>query len=602
MRHDPQDAIRTLAGEGGQLAARWRFEWPAELQQAAYRLAAPAGALDDLTLVAVVGGASSGKSTVFNNLLGGRLTSRITARGHATLGPIMAVHESKRERVRTLLDEGVLLPGFSVRYAEPDDNLIGRPDMLWVTFHQVDALAGALLLDTPDFTSEAARREGDITLALLPWFDRLLVVIDHERWFDRQTQTELRGHSARFGHERMAIFNRTQEGELAEAQRLLLEHQAERLGADEALILEFRRGRGFCRFPPGTLDDAAAFVRRRMPSRAAKLWGCVGQAAGQVLNQNAERTARLAQLAESLEAAAARVRPSPWECMTALMTRAERRHLDVASRVLRIRETREWLSAQRHRVEGMIRHVPLVGSMLAAARPGAALAARGETATGDDRVALARAFFDQTARRQMHELHRAARTSRFWKEVRRWTGTEPESGAVLEAETGAPTPAFRLRVEHAAGQLDAAVRRWNEKVKAECAGVAPNVYGALGAGGLGVAVVLIAVQGPVGALTVPAAAGALWASLAKLAAVAGGGALMGKQTGRLALVVKEKLLGSEEYQAVTQAAAAVAAVLADHAGAVAESQLTQARQLVMPADHPLADALETVRRIAEDAT
>ena len=46
-------------------------------------------------VVALAGNPNTGKSTVFNNLLDGHLASRITARGHATKGPILAVHEDR---------------------------------------------------------------------------------------------------------------------------------------------------------------------------------------------------------------------------------------------------------------------------------------------------------------------------------------------------------------------------------------------------------------------------------------------------------------------------------------------------------------------------
>ena len=42
-------------------------------------------------LVGVIGGASSGKSTVFNNLIGGRHASRVTVLSHTTKGLVLAV-------------------------------------------------------------------------------------------------------------------------------------------------------------------------------------------------------------------------------------------------------------------------------------------------------------------------------------------------------------------------------------------------------------------------------------------------------------------------------------------------------------------------------
>src|SRR5512140_1957814 len=95
-------ALNCLAMRGASLRDALRYDWPRQADEAVAALrwcAPPPGAAGQgtgqLSLVGIVGGASSGKSTVFNNLLGGRLASRVTARGHATLGPIAAVHEDR---------------------------------------------------------------------------------------------------------------------------------------------------------------------------------------------------------------------------------------------------------------------------------------------------------------------------------------------------------------------------------------------------------------------------------------------------------------------------------------------------------------------------
>jgi len=569
------------------LSSRWRFDWSQQHREAARRLSLPDEVLEGLTLCAVVGGASSGKSTVFNNLLEGRLVSRVTARGHATLGPVLAVHESKRARVSALLADDGLLAGAARRCIDLDDNTPGDLDGLCVLFHDFDALADVLLFDTPDFTSEAARLEGDVTLRLLPWFDRLIVVIDHERWFDRQTISQLRRHSARFGQTRIALFNRTQEGDLADSDRRLLEQQAERLGAEHATILEFRRGRGFCRFPPGTLDEVAALLARPPRPRTRKLTAFVAQGCTDALNQNAERAARMSKLEATLGDVLRRLAPSPWDCATALMNRREREHLDWVSRVLRLRQTRQWLTDQRQRIEAVLHKVPLVRVAVSGRAPAHAPV---ESLVSDDRVALARAYVEKHLVRVAHDLNRAARTSRFWHEVKHWTKVDARPVHVAWNED------TERRVRERALAVDAALKGWHEKVERECAGLAPNFAGAAGAGAIGLAMVLIAVQGPVGALTVPAAAGAVWASVGKLAALAGTGALVGKQAGRLAAVVREKLIGTPEFTAVTRAAADFVATVTQLGEALAAQHLDQARDLVIAAADPLLEALEVVSK------
>ncbi|MCZ6682051.1 MAG: 50S ribosome-binding GTPase, partial [Planctomycetota bacterium] len=82
-----------------------------------------------LSLVAIIGGASSGKSTVFNNLLGGQPISQVTIRSHTTRGPILAIHEALRDRAAVWLEhEHALLPTLRARMATPDDPIEGTPD------------------------------------------------------------------------------------------------------------------------------------------------------------------------------------------------------------------------------------------------------------------------------------------------------------------------------------------------------------------------------------------------------------------------------------------------------------------------------------------
>ena len=161
MEMDLSHALDLLADQGRRLREQWRFDWPEQSQQTACALRFLLRAGSPPTLVAVVGGASSGKSTVFNNLLEGHMASRVTARGHATLGPVMATCEQDRPRVESWLADGLLMPGFPRQDAQLDEEVHGAVDGLSTIYHPFDSLANIILFDLPDFTSEAAAREGE---------------------------------------------------------------------------------------------------------------------------------------------------------------------------------------------------------------------------------------------------------------------------------------------------------------------------------------------------------------------------------------------------------------------------------------------------------
>ncbi|HNQ23387.1 MAG TPA: hypothetical protein PKK06_09865 [Phycisphaerae bacterium] len=584
-----RDALTVVVERGPHLRTTWRFDFPPVVEQAGaclrWRAAGPALP----PLVAIVGGASSGKSTVFDNLLQGHPVSRITAQGHATLGLIVAAPEAHREIVDELLRAGRLLTGLRPVHVDLNSRITGAPDEVGVVYHPFPDLRGLLLCDTPDFTSQAARQEGDILLSLLPWFDRLVVVVDHERWFDRQSIGQLRLASAGFGQQRFVVFNRTREGALAEEDRAALLQQARHLDAESALILEFRRGRGLSVFPPGTLEPLLHFAARPAPPRNQALLRVVARQARLVGNQNRERAARLEQLRSALVAAIDSTTPSEWDCLNALLTPPEREQLQIVARVLRVRQTRQWLRTQTHRVESALRRVPILGALVAAPPPDE----EDHPDPNADRPTLALGYFEAVGRRQAHELQRLERVSAFWEELRRWTGLEP---APRQFQA---TSAQQQRVRELVAGFERALSAWNARVAGECRGASPHVAGALGAGALAVAIVLVAAPGPLSVLTLAMAKTALAAALGKLAVATGAGALLGRHFGRLLEVVQEKLLGSPEFAAVRAAAAEFRALLAESGRLQAQQGISAAAQLVLPPDDPLATALDILSACEE---
>ncbi len=603
-------ALNVIADRGQQLRTVWRLDWPDPIQQAVLRLrlghhvragclttcaaspetGEPTGAFKELPLLAaVIGGASSGKSTLFNNLLGGHLASRITARGHATLGPILAVHENRRCPVQRLLHDGLLLPGLRRIHIDLDDNAVGQPDAVAIVFHTVNEFRDVLLADLPDFTSQDAQKEGDLAMRLLPWFDRILVVVDHERWFDRQSISQLRAQSVRFGQQRWALFNRTREDAMPEDGHTTLAQQARHLGAEGMSVLDFRRGRGFRLFPPGTLDEIPVFLSKPQPDRTPALLRAIAEAANRAANQNEERAARLDELRRSLDAVVNRTVPLARQCMTSLMTPPEREQLEVVARVLRISQTKRWAKHQAHRLQATLRRVPVLGSVIGATVP------CDETAESDsvDRRTVATTYFEGVARRHANEIRRAVCGSAFWDEMHRWTGLEPAGHEF------AWNPAMQEQVRSAADAFDAALTTWVDTVDSQCQGLSPSIKGAFGVGSVALLVVLIAAPGPVTALTLASAHGAIAAALVKLATASGAGAMLGKPIQRLTKLVEEQLLGTPEFDAVGQATAHFRSLLDAAGRRLAELALADASALVMDSHDPLVTALACLRNPPE---
>ena len=584
------DALAVIAEHGADLDRALKFDWPGRIQQAVHRLRLAECSPSSPPFIAVVGGASSGKSTVFNNLIDGHLASRITARGHTTIGPIMAIHETHRATCEKLIAQNRFFPTLGVRSAELDDNVTGEPDEIVIVYHAIDDLRDCVLLDLPDFTSQAAHHEGDVTLSLLPWFDRLIIVMDHERWFDRQSISTLRTESARFAQDRWVLFNRTQEGDLAEADLASLSAQSDRLGGDGMTVLDFRRGRGFCVFSPETLDDVRRFAVRPAADRTGALLAQVTESVNRVLNQNEERSARLDTLQQNLATTVERAIPTVRDCLTSLMTPAERRQVDVVSRVLRLTETKQWLGDQARRMQQALGRVPLLGTIVGSTAPVAATEGTDET----DRSAISLAYFENVSQRLTHDVKRSLNGSAFWDELRRWTSMEPAQRSRPQAQD------LRERIVESARRVDHALTAWLNKVESECAGISPNITGAIGIGTLGLAVILIAAPGPVAALTLVSAKGAIGAALTQLVTAAGAGAVLGKPTGRLVSVIQEQLVGSAEFNAVLTATSGFHALLRADGAQQIEEAVAEASSLVLDVTDPLAAALGTLRDAAED--
>lgn len=526
-----------------ELREEWKLPWSRRDDAAVERLACEEGGAELPLLVGLFGGASSGKSTVFNNLIGGTEASRITAKGHTTLGPVAAIFAADRDMWEALCGKRDSLPlGLSQRETGVEGRVVGSPDEVRLVWHTSDALSGVVLVDLPDFTTTAAESEGAVSTTLLPWFDRVLLVVDHERWFDARSLAEMRTLSERYGVALHVLFNRTREGRLADDDRAALASQAERVGAKGFTVLEYRRGRGLVRLPEEGFGEVLSFLRAPKSSRRAALLKSLVVPARDVLDQVDERRARARLLRSTLTAVADRTVPTASTCMVALMSPEERRQTEVLARALRLPELERMVAVGARQVKGLLQKVPGLGRLVRDDREGQ---------VAEDhairRHEAAVRFFDSTADRIRSEITAAVARSDFWAELQRSAGASPPA---CDVEVAAHRAAF----ERAVQSFSAALEDWNRRVREDVAGVKPHMAAGVGVGAFGLAAALIAVPGPITALTIATAQTAVGAALSKLLFASGAGALFGKQFGGLYGVLRERLIGTEEFRRVETAA------------------------------------------------
>ncbi len=196
-------------------------------------------------IVGLIGGASSGKTTIFNSLVNAEV-SRISAQAHETLGPVAAVYHGTFERAEEWSRDGLWFPGFDIVPLQSDAPTSGRPDAVQLVPHQVEALSVTVVVDLPDVTSRMSVEEGSLTRTLLPWFDGIIVVVDEERWFDATVFEDIVAHGRNFGPRVWVVFNRTERSEeLAPEERAALSARAEECRADGMCVSPYRAGSGY---------------------------------------------------------------------------------------------------------------------------------------------------------------------------------------------------------------------------------------------------------------------------------------------------------------------------------------------------------------------
>ncbi|HRX86577.1 MAG TPA: 50S ribosome-binding GTPase, partial [Phycisphaerae bacterium] len=250
-------------------------------------------ATDAPAVIGLVGGASSGKSTIFNALVGREL-SAISAHAHETLGPIVAATPDGVEGVRQWMAADLLFAEYRAEAFTEGQPTTGSADAVHLAAHAGSELANVVLCDLPDVTSRSAADEGAVTRSLLPYFDALIVVVDEERWFDAAIFEDFLATARNYGPRVFIVFNRTEQAPaLGAEERERVAGVAEQNGASGHCVSEFQPGSGYRPVTDATRHALLEWIRAKAhPDRRKALANHLAQRASAVIAENVSRAER----------------------------------------------------------------------------------------------------------------------------------------------------------------------------------------------------------------------------------------------------------------------------------------------------------------------
>jgi hypothetical protein len=129
-------------------------------------------------LIGILGNADSGKSTLLGSIAG-REISRVTPIPHQTTGPILAV---PHPFAAWASDPSFLRPVAGRVEVEPEGTtgLSGNPSRAVVVPAWEADRTPVLLMDLPDVGTVDSREERHVALRILPWLDRILLLVTEE--------------------------------------------------------------------------------------------------------------------------------------------------------------------------------------------------------------------------------------------------------------------------------------------------------------------------------------------------------------------------------------------------------------------------------------
>ncbi len=283
-------------------------------------------------IVGLLGGASSGKSTLFNSLAGREISS-ISAHAHETTGPIAGAVEP--EQLAGWMNQNLAFPDLTPHVLLNGATSSGRYDTLTVAPLARPAWDGRILIDTPDVTSLMSADEGSVTRRLLPWFDALIVVVDEERWFDAGVFGDLEDARRRYGAAVFVVFNRNESGpDLDTEERGRMADHARSHGAAAHCFNPFMRGIGYRPAAPATVSHIMEWIASTAnDGRTTALTGDIQARTAEVIRINVERTEQSADLRQRIASELATLSEHT-SLTTDLLDASERDMLGLGSRLV----------------------------------------------------------------------------------------------------------------------------------------------------------------------------------------------------------------------------------------------------------------------------
>jgi hypothetical protein len=158
-------------------------------------------------LAGLIGGASCGKSTLFNSLIG-RAVSRVHYQPHSSLGPIVWMHRRHRESVLQNSKPSRFLPQLRVyELQQASGPTTGCVSDSVIGIHDDDRWRHTALIDLPDISSESSRREGWLVRRLLPWIDLVVWMVDPNDYLFEDLYIDLAEEASALGQRSIVVVN-----------------------------------------------------------------------------------------------------------------------------------------------------------------------------------------------------------------------------------------------------------------------------------------------------------------------------------------------------------------------------------------------------------